>query len=249
MRKRNKSVAAPREDLQAAISRVWPKGVMEMLFDPNESYFWDVYPKLGTSIQRLKGAQLLHEIEPEGRPVWYDESDPDEDPPDEPGASRSYHLFFVCPKGDISDYTISTEKRAGLDEDGPFGTVNGSGREGWSVSVSLLAPFAVIALSAMETYEDGSTIEPSMEPVIFNESGERIDPESHFKELRSEEALQVFLDLRARISDLLSKNGIAVLPEEEWRKPVPGLRADAGILLEVPGGPVRVLDALFFEAL
>ena len=235
MKKRSKAVAGPREDVRAAIDRIWPTGVVDMTFVPNESYFWDVYPKLGTSMQRLKGAGLVPEIQPEGRP--------------EHGGSRSYHLFFVCPKGDISAYGISTEKRAGPDEDGPFGTVNGSGREGWSVSVSLLAPFAVIALSAMETYEDGSTIEPSMEPLIFNERGERIDPEAHYKELRSEEALQVFLDLRARISDILSENGIAVLPEEEWSKPVTGLLDDDGIFLEVPGSPVRVLDALFFEAM
>ena len=249
MKKRSKAVAGPREDVRAAIDRIWPTGVVEMTFDPNESYFWDVYPKLGTSMRRLKGADVVHEIEPEGGPVWYDDSDPDEDPPDEQGSSRSYHLFFVCPKGDISDYTVSTDKRAGPDEDGPFGTVKGSGREGWSVSVSLLTPFAVIALSAMETYEDGSTIEPSMEPLIFNERGERIDPEAHYKELRSGEALQVFLDLRARISDILSTNGIAVLPEEEWSMPVTGLRGGDGIFLEVPGGPVRVLEALFFEAL
>ena len=101
----------------------------------------------------------------------------------------------------------------------------------------------------METYEDGSTIEPSMESVILDERGERIDPEAHYKELRSEEALQVFLDLRARICDILSTNGIAVLPEEEWSKPVTGLRGGDGIFPEVPGSPVRVLDALFFEAM
>ena len=235
MKKRSKAVAAPREDVQAAISRAWPKGVVDGIFDSSESYFWDIYPKLETSIQFLEDAELVHELKPEGRP--------------EGGASRSYHLFFVCPKGDISDYTVSTEKHAGPDEDGPFGSVNGSGREGWSVSVSLLAPFAVIALSAMETYEDGSTIEPSMESFIFDERGERIDPEAHYKELRSEEALQVFLDLRARITDILSTNGIAVLPEEEWSKPVTGLRGGDGIFPEVPGSPVRVLDALFFEAM
>ena len=40
-----------------------------------------------------------------------------------------------------------------------------------------------------------------------------------------------------------------MLPEEEWSKPVTGLLGDDGIFLEVPGSPVRVLDALFFEAL
>jgi hypothetical protein len=40
-----------------------------------------------------------------------------------------------------------------------------------------------------------------------------------------------------------------VLPEVEWRKPVPWLRADEEVLVGTMAEPLRVLDALFFEGL
>ena len=55
-----------REDVREAIERAWPDGVVEMAFDSDESWFQDVYPKLVSAIQRIKGAQLVREREPEG---------------------------------------------------------------------------------------------------------------------------------------------------------------------------------------
>ena len=55
-----------REDVRETIERAWPDGVVEMAFNSDESYFWDVYPKLEAAIQRLKGARLVHEHKPEG---------------------------------------------------------------------------------------------------------------------------------------------------------------------------------------
>jgi hypothetical protein len=52
----------------------------------------------------------------------------------------------------------------------PTATVAGNGRTGWSVALSLLAPFAVITLSDMEVFEDGSTSEPSIESHGFTET-------------------------------------------------------------------------------
>ena len=96
-----------REDVREAIEQAWPEGVVEMTFDSEESYFQDVYSKLRAAIQRLKGARLVHERQPDGGPVWFDGSDPEEDPPDDSVPSRSYHLFFVCPEGD--EFTYETE--------------------------------------------------------------------------------------------------------------------------------------------
>jgi hypothetical protein len=39
-----------------------------------------------------------------------------------------------------------------------------------------------------------------------------------------------------------------VLPEAEWRNPVPWLRADEAVFVGTMGEPVRVLDALFSKA-
>ena len=76
------SDAVPREDVRQSIERAWPEGVVEMVFHSDESYFWDIYPKLRTAIQRLKGARLVHERVPDGGPTWFDDSDPEEDPAD-----------------------------------------------------------------------------------------------------------------------------------------------------------------------
>jgi hypothetical protein len=226
-----------------------------MAFDSDESYFWDVHPKLAAAIQRIKGAKLVHEREPEDGPVWFDHADSEEDPPDDQERSRSYHLFFVCPEGKA--FTYKTERESlgepGEEDEGenewPMETVTGTGRTGWSVAVSLLAPFAVITLSDMETFEDSSTSDPSIESHGFTEMGQRIDPEVEFRKLKGEQALNILLKLRGRICDILSRYGIGVLPEEEWRKPVPWLRADDGVFVGIVGEPIRVLDALFFEEL
>ena len=57
------------------------------------------------------------------------------------------------------------------------------------------------------------------------------------------------MSLRATISGILGKYGIAVLPAEEWRKPVPWLRAGEDTLIGPEDKVIRVLDAFFFEEL
>src|SRR5216683_6717992 len=89
-----------------------------------------------------------------------------------------------------------------------------------------MTAFAVITLSDMETFEDGSTSEPSIESLGFTETGQRIDPEAQFRKFKGEQAFEILLKLRGRICDILSRYGIGVMPEKEWRKPVPWLLAD-----------------------
>jgi hypothetical protein len=248
--------AGLREDVREAVERACPDGVVEMAFDSDESYFWDVHPELRAAMQKLKGARLVHEREADGGPIWFDSSDPEEDPPDDSVPSRSYHLFFVCPEGEAFTYECEIESLAEPEceedwneDEMPMETVAGRGRTGWSVAVSLLAPFAVVTLSDMDTFEDGTTLEPSIESHGVTETGQRIDEEAEFRESKGEQAFEILLKLRGRICDILSRHGISVLPEEEWRKPVPWLRAGEEVLVGTMGEPIRVLDALFFEGL
>jgi len=244
-----------RDDVRQAIDRLWPDGLVQIGFDSDESYFWDVHLNLAAAFHRIKGARLVRELEPDGGPVWCDHSDPEEDPPDGEDRSRSYYLFFVCPDGEAFTYETEIESLGELDEEDEGEhewleeTVTGTGRTGWSVAVSLLAPFAVVTLSDWEIYDDGSTSDPSIECPGFTPMGERIDLEAEFRNSKGEKAFATLLKLRARICGILDKHGIGVLPEEEWRKPVPGLRAEEEILIGIEGEPIRVLDAFFFEAL
>ncbi len=257
MEKKRNSNAGPSEDVREAIDRIFPNGLVELSFDSDESYFADVYPKLEAALRRIKGAQLAHEREPDGGPIWFEPFHSEDDPPDDQEPSRSYHLFFVCPEGKAFSYETEIESVGepdgeDLDEDEdnwPKEVVAGDGRTGWSIAVSLLAPFAVIALSDMLTFEDGSFSEPPIEPTGFTEKFERIDPEAEFRIGKGEKAFAILVRLRERIRDILSRHGIGVIPEEECQKTVSGLRADEEVLAGVWGEPLRVLDALFFESM
>jgi hypothetical protein len=207
------SDAGLRDDVREAIELALPDDRIEFSFDPGDSYFWDVRPKLRTAFQRLKGGSLEQERDPFGE--LDDEFD---------DRTRSYDLFFLAPHG--AAFRYATEIQSPDD-----GLVNGRGTTGLAVAVSLLAPFAVVTVSDMGAFDDGSRLEPSIEPEsVRNKKGEP--------------AYTELMNLRDQLGAILEKHWISVLPEEEWRKPVPWLEADEEILVD---GQIRVLDALFFE--
>src|ERR1019366_1232727 len=74
---------------------------------------------------------------------------------------------------------------------------------GWSVAVSLVAPFAAIALS-----------------------GNPVNADDDFREVHGQRLFQRLEKLRSRIGGILEKHGVMVLPEMEWRQVVPWLRSD-----------------------
>jgi len=57
MTRRRNPNAGLRENVREAIDRSFPDGVVEMVFDSDESYFWEVYPKLAAAFRRIKGAE------------------------------------------------------------------------------------------------------------------------------------------------------------------------------------------------
>ena len=85
-----------RRDVREAIDRVWPNGVVDMSFDPDESYFSSLEPKLSRALGRIRNAGLVYERDADGGPVWWE--DREEDPPDEIERERSYHIFSSVQK-------------------------------------------------------------------------------------------------------------------------------------------------------
>ena len=207
--------------------RISPDGIVEISFDPDESYFVEIHSKLSRALRRIRNTDLVYEREADGGPVWWEESDPDEDPSDEIERSRSYHTFFISPDGE--GFTFETETdgvtepefmtddfaEAGWGEEPPVSRISGSGRTGWVVAVSLLAPFAVIELGDMVTFEDGSTTEPEIESYGQTADGELIDPEKNFRGVDGARAYRTIVSLRAKVADILERFGIAVLPAEK----------------------------------
>src|SRR5260370_21844246 len=104
---KRKDVPPLRSDVVAAIQRAWPGGVVEMSFGSEESWFWDVHPKLVRALQRLKRLRMLHESGAQEIPSWRDAAD--EDFPRDFDLSHSYHLFFVAPEGDAFTFETQSE--------------------------------------------------------------------------------------------------------------------------------------------
>lgn len=229
-----------RKDIQEAIERLWPSRVVELSVDFEDSWFVKPRPKLTRALRSLEGSQLLFEREAEGDPVWWPESDPDQAPPDECAPDRSYHLYFIVPDGDAFEFITESEDYI---ED-RIETVHGAGQTGWCVAVSLLAPFAVITLGERIEYDNGDTVEPALESPLETIEGSAIDPVEHFRGMVAEEAFSRLMALHRKIAKVLEKYAISVLPEEEWKKRVPGLRASDGVSAQAP---LRVLGTLFFE--
>jgi hypothetical protein len=247
------------KEVKGAIDRVWPDRIVEMAFDSDESYFHKVHATLSMAFARIPRTRLVSEREAEGGPAWWDDADPEEGLGAYTEPSRSYHVFFVSPDGEAFTYEteIETEPESLADdfedadwaEDPPVELVSGEGRTGWVVAVSLLAPFAVVEFGDVATFEDGARDEAEIEPYALTADGKRIDLEEQFRKMKGEDAHRTLVALRTKISGILEKLGIAVLPAEEWRKPVSWLRGGEETLMGVEDKTVRVLDAFFFEDL
>jgi len=240
----------------AAIMDAWPDGEIGMLFDSEESWFWDVHLTLADRLGRIEGARLLYQRETE--PEWMD-SDDDDDIPCGGEPTRSYHLFFISPADKAFEFETETENEADeFDDEGDEDwdgelktvTVEGQGYTGWSVAVSMIAPFAVISLNDYSTFEDGSNTEPAIEQCVQDKDGNLVNPEEHLRKFHGELLFQKLEKLRTRIAGILEKQGVTVLPETEWRKLVPGLCGDGDALVgDAVGQPIRVLDAFFFQSM
>lgn len=104
----------------------------------------------------------------------------------------------------------------------------------------------MITLGERIEYDSGDTVEPALESPLELETieGTAIDPVEHFRGVVAEEAFSRLMAVRRRIAAAIEKYAISVLPEEEWKKRVPGLRTGDGVSAQES---LRVLDALFFE--
>jgi hypothetical protein len=230
-----------------AIERVWPDRIVEMGYDLiEESYFHELYPKLHRSLSRIQGGSLRYEREAEepGQELKDDDADWSCSPMDEP--TYSYHLFFLGSDDKLLRYGTETEE---ADEDDPDveTVIPGEGFIGCVVGVSLLAPFAVVALNNFHEYEDGSHSCPELQVCAFDKNGGRLTAKEFFRSQVGDEGLRRLYNLCEQTAKILESHGITVLSEPEQRQTLPWLRAGKEVLRE--GGPVTVKEALFFAAL
>lgn len=231
------------KDIVEAIRRAWPDGVVDMI-DLDEVPAWGSYSALSARLSRVSGSDLLYEREADGGPRWNEGSDPDEDPPDWSDPTRSYHLFFLSPSSPRCSFDTETVEP---DEDDVEERVPGQGRVGHSVAVSLVAPFALVALNEFETFENGSRSEPGIDLQVFDLEGKRLDAERHYREMFGKETMRILAVQRRKIARTLEESGVSVLPEEHLETPLPWLRADEDLLQGSTGEALTVRNAFFFQ--
>jgi hypothetical protein len=230
--------------LAEAIRQAWPDGVIDMPVESGEAPLWEVSPRLKAALSHIRGAAVVYEREPEGGPRRGETSNPDEDSPGWHEESRSYYLFFVSSLDERLTLATDTIEP---DEGGVEQRVQGEGRIGCAVAISLVAPFAVVTLDQMEVFENGSRSEPDVRAHLFSLDGQKLDPEDHYRELLDETGFAVLRKLRAAIIRVLGRCGVTVIPQEDLDRPVRGLRASEDVLVGVPGEPLTVRDGFFFR--
>ena len=235
-----------REDVRQVIEKAFPEGIIDMSAVENGGHLREIYPQLHAELSKIADTALLRERSPEKELHWEEGSDPDKDPPDWTEPASSYHLFFIGLTGEEFRYQCDSEEP---DENDVFHPVEGTGIVGCAVGVSLLAPFAVVKLGALEEFESGSESCPDVEPSIFNLDGTPADLDEVYREMFLDEGVQALHRLRGKIESILESLGIAPLPDDELSKPVPWLRGGddlvRGTLLA--DEPITVRDALFFR--
>ena len=206
------------EDIAAAIQECWPDGVV-VEFDPAESYFHQVRPALERDLQRIPGAALRWQTQPQEQEDW-----------------QSYHVYFLALEG--------TEFEAQSSED-PQTAAPGQGWYGLAVCVSLAASIAAADPEEYSQFEDGSETIPDIVTSAYDEdTGEPVDLWAHYRELLDEETFARLDDLYGKIAAILEKHQLALLDRPVLDAPVPALGVDESLALEPP---ISVRDAFFFH--
>jgi hypothetical protein len=231
--------------IAAAIEKCWPDRVVEE-FPTDESYFHEISDGLERDFARIPGVALTWRSPAEDAGFDWDDDD-DEPPPSED--FRSYRVYFLSPNGQEFRFETETEGFAEAEDpepdEWPETTYSGEGQVGWAVAVSLVWPVALIHLSTVSHYEDGSSSLPEEIPApLGSGTDEGATADGGFRETLSPQAIKKLDKLGAKIGDILSKHGVQVLDPEVLAMPVPGLRADSEVFLEPP---LCVQDAFFFS--
>jgi hypothetical protein len=246
-RRSETQIHAGGRDVVQLVRKLFPEGIVELPGDFDEVDIEAASADVRKRLTDIEGADLLYEQDPRGGPVWNDDADPEEDPPTDFEHSRSYMLMFLALRGE--PFCYETEDLF-EDESEVQRKVQGTGRIGCTVAVSLLAPVAIVKFGDMEQLDDGSQILPQIDDNIFDLDERPIDPETHFRSMMGEEAVQALQRLAETITARLAACGLRTLAASELEKPLRWLRAGEETLIGADlDSVITVRDALFFEQL
>lgn len=236
-------------DVLHAIRNAYPDNIVtDDVLHEESSYYDDTCDEVRAALRRIK-ADLAYDRPPEGRPHWDEGSDPEEDPPDWVEEPSSYDLFFFALRGVQFQFEGELEEEdVPEDADEPVVVVLPTvGRIGCAVGISIVAPFAVIRFTEMESTENGSATMPDIWPHIFDLDGSELDVEAHYEELFLEEGIAALRDLRKAITKVLDAFDVRVLSKEKLESRIPGLRPEPARNVMVRKKTATAEDALFFQ--
>lgn len=249
MRKRTQKTVCG-ADVLYAIRNAYPDNMVtdDVLYDES-SYYNEIRDEVRAALCRIKEVDLAYDRPPEGRPHWGEGSDPEEDPPNWVEEPSSYDLFFLALRGEQFQFEGELEE-----EDVPEGAdepllvvVPTVGSIGCAVGISIVAPFAVISFTEMESTESGSATMPDIWPHVFDLGGNELDVEAHYDELFLEEGITALRNVRKKITQKLRTFDIRVLSEEELEVRIPGLTPEPTRNVMPRKKTATVQDALFFQ--
>lgn len=251
MRERRKGTVCG-EDALHAIRNAYPENMVtdDVLYG-EKSYYNEIREEIRRALSAVKGADLLYDRPPEGRPHWNESSDPEEDPPDWEEPASSYDLLFLALRGKQFEFEGELyEEDVPEDTDDPVPVmVPTVGRIGCAVGISIIAPFAAIRFTEIETAESGSGTIPDIFPMMFDLEGHALDMEAHYEYLYGEEGINALRNLRMKITQILQTFNVRVLSDRELNARIPGLKSEPQRDFMRKKRTVTVEDALFFQAI
>jgi hypothetical protein len=220
----------PLQQIVDAIQQAWPGGVVDIPENVDDGSLWDKYPKLKAGVSSIPGARVLYEREL--RVAGNLEE-----------GSQSYWVFFLSPTDGGFEFETETVDPEDPDTERRY---PGKGWMGCMVAISAVAPFAVVRLDDLEVFENGTRMDPDVEPHMYSMEMGKLDLDEHYREMVLDEGLSVLRNLEAGIVRVLEKSGIAVIAEEDLERQAPWLVAGDGLLRDADK-PINMQDAFFFR--
>ena len=235
------------EEIQQIIRNAFPEGkVSGDSFYDGDSYYAGIGEEVRAALIGIDAASHALHRPPLDTAVWDEEGEPDDEYlwPDSP---RTYDILFLGPDGEAFEFEGSYEEDGWDEEKEDYVpvVVPMTGRVGYNVGISMVAPFAAVQRGFLYVSESG----PSSPDIVFGrDRDEQQEEGSPFDdpEFLTPEAAATLKAFEEKLHAILATFGIHVLTEAELDEPVPGLAPDAEMQHVTKSENATVGDALFF---
>lgn len=235
------------EEIHQIIRNAFPEGrVTGDAYYDGDSYYEGIGDEVRAALMGVEPAVHMHHRPPQETVVWDEEGEPDDEDlwPNDP---RTYDILFLSPPGEAYEFEGSYEEDGWDEEKEDYVpvVVPMTGRAGYVVGISMVAPFAAVQSGFLYVSENG----PSSPDIFFGRDRyEEEDEGSPFDdpEFLTPEAAATLKAFEEKLHAILASFSIHVLTEAELDEPIPGLALDAEMQRITKAENATVGEALFF---